>query len=580
MYIYFSTSLVALNLSLRQNSAMGNSLCLSFSFKKSKALPIDTIFKLPSSIPAWPPGGGFGSGTIDLGGLQVYQTSTFKKVWATYEGGPDDLGATFFEPFPIPDGFFMLGCYSQPNNQPLFGYVLVGKDVEKTDSPTLKKPIDYTLVWSSESLTKSKQNGHGYIWLPTPPDGYKAVGHVVTTSPKKPSLEKIRCVRSDLTDQPETNNWIWGPGTESNSNGFNVYSFQPSNRGTKEPGVSVGTFVAQNNAASSSSSLSLACLKNNKFDLSSMPNLNQIKELFQAYSPLVYLHPKEIYLPSSVTWYFNNGALLYKKGEESNPIPIEPNGSNLPKGGSNDGAYWIDLPLDENAKERVMKGDLQSSEAYLHVKPIFGGTYTDIAIWIFYPFNGPATAKLELLDIPLGKIGEHVGDWEHSTLRINNFNGMLHKMYFSQHSGGKWVNASLLEFYKGNKPVAYSSLNGHALYAKPGLVLQGSGGIGLRNDTDKSDKVMDTGERYSVVSAEYLGSEIVEPPWLDYAREWGPKVTYERRVEVEKVEGLLSGGLKSTFESLVKILPNEVYGEEGPTGPKMKKNWYGDEVSS
>lgn len=525
-------------------------------------------------------GGGFGSGTIDLGGLQVYQTSTFKKVWATYEGGPDDLGATFFEPFPIPDGFFMLGCYSQPNNQPLFGYVLVGKDVEKTDSPTLKKPIDYTLVWSSESLTKSKQNGHGYIWLPTPPDGYKAVGHVVTTSPKKPSLEKIRCVRSDLTDQPETNNWIWGPGTESNSNGFNVYSFQPSNRGTKEPGVSVGTFVAQNNAASSSSSLSLACLKNNKFDLSSMPNLNQIKELFQAYSPLVYLHPKEIYLPSSVTWYFNNGALLYKKGEESNPIPIEPNGSNLPKGGSNDGAYWIDLPLDENAKERVMKGDLQSSEAYLHVKPIFGGTYTDIAIWIFYPFNGPATAKLELLDIPLGKIGEHVGDWEHSTLRINNFNGMLHKMYFSQHSGGKWVNASLLEFYKGNKPVAYSSLNGHALYAKPGLVLQGSGGIGLRNDTDKSDKVMDTGERYSVVSAEYLGSEIVEPPWLDYAREWGPKVTYERRVEVEKVEGLLSGGLKSTFESLVKILPNEVYGEEGPTGPKMKKNWYGDEVSS
>lgn len=129
-------------------------------------------------------GGGFGSGTIDLGGLQVYQTSTFKKVWATYEGGPDDLGATFFEPSPIPDGFSMLGCYSQPNNQPLFGYVLVGKDVEKTDSPTLKKPIDYSLVWSSESLTKTKQNGHGYIWLPTPPGDYKAVGHVVTTSPK------------------------------------------------------------------------------------------------------------------------------------------------------------------------------------------------------------------------------------------------------------------------------------------------------------------------------------------------------------------------------------------------------------
>ncbi|KAI8530721.1 hypothetical protein RHMOL_Rhmol11G0081600 [Rhododendron molle] len=560
---------------------MGNSLCLSFSSKNSKALPIDTVFKLPSPTPAWPPAGGFGSGIIDLGGLQVYQTSTFKKVWATNEGGPDDLGATFFEPHLIPDGFSVLGFYSQPNNQPLFGYVLVGKDVEeKNVSPALIKPIDYTLVWSSASLKKIKKTGNGYIWLPTPPDGYKAVGHVVTTSPDKPSLEKIRCVRSDLTDQPETTNWIWGPGTESNSNDFNVYSFQPSNRGTKEPGVSLGTFLAQNIASSTSSSLSLACLKNNKFDLSSMPNLDQIKELFQAYSPLIYLHPKETYLPSSVTWYFNNGALLYKKGEESNPVPIEPNGSNLPQGGSNDGAYWLDLPMDDNAKERVRKGDLQSSEAYIHVKPVYGGTYTDIAIWIFYPFNGPSTAKLELLDIPLGKVGEHVGDWEHLTLRISNFNGMLHKMYFSQHSRGKWVDASLLEFYKGNKPVAYSSLNGHALYAKPGLVLQGSGGIGIRNDTDKSDKVMDTGERYSVVAAEYLGSEIVEPPWLDYAREWGPKVTYELRVEVQKVEGLLTAGLKSTFESLVKILPNEVYGEEGPTGPKMKKNWYGDEVSS
>ncbi|KAE9467456.1 hypothetical protein C3L33_00640, partial [Rhododendron williamsianum] len=343
-------------------------------------------------------------------------------------------------------------------------------------------------------------------------DGYKAVGHVVTTSPDKPSLEKIRCVRSDLTDQPETGNWIWGPGTESNSNDFNVYSFQPSNRGTKEPGVSLGI----------------------------------ISSLFSIDLP----SPKETYLPSSVTWYFNNGALLYKKGEESNPVPIEPNGSNLPQGGSNDGSYWLDLPIDDNAKERVKKGDLQSSEAYIHVKPVYGGTYTDITIWIFYPFNGPSAAKLELLDIPLGKIGEHVGDWEHLTLRISNFNGMLHKMATSQ-----W--RILVER-------TCIVREARACFAR-------NGGIGIRNDTDKSDKVMDTGERYSVVAAEYLGSEIVEPPWLDYARQWGPKVTYELLVEVQKVEGLLAAGLKSTFESLVKILPNEVYGEEGPTGPKMKK---------
>lgn len=50
----------------------------------------------------------------------------------------------------------------------------------------------------------------------------------------------------------------------------------------------------------------------------------------------------------------------------------------------------------------------------MHVKPMFGGTFTDLAFWVFYPFNGPATAKLLFLKrIPLGKIGQHEGDLEH-----------------------------------------------------------------------------------------------------------------------------------------------------------------------
>ena len=55
------------------------------------------------------------------------QVSTFTEVWATLEGGQDNLGATFFKPSQIPEGFFMLGCHCQPNNKPLFGWVLVAK---------------------------------------------------------------------------------------------------------------------------------------------------------------------------------------------------------------------------------------------------------------------------------------------------------------------------------------------------------------------------------------------------------------------------------------------------------------------
>nr|GMD74348.1 uncharacterized protein LOC109177326 [Ipomoea batatas] len=360
------------------------------------------------------------------------------------------------------------------------------------------------------------------------------------------------------------------PATESSdSNGFNLYTIRPSNRGTEAKGVNIGTFVGsfgENNVGT------FASLKNNSLISSySMPNLSQIEALFREYSPVLYLHPLETYHPSSVNWFFSNGALLYTKGQETNHVRIEPGGSNLPQGGSNDGLYWINLPVDSNEKERVKKGDLQSCEVYLNIKPMFGGTFTDIAIWIFYPFNGPSTAKLGQIEIiPLGIIGEHVGDWEHLTLRISNFNGVLNKLYFSEHSGGSWVNSPNLEFFNGtNKPVAYSSLNGHANYPKPGLVLQGIGDfIGIRNDTAKSAAVLDTGLRFSVAA---------EAAWVKYCREWGPKITYISEEDIKRVESLLPVEWRGVFEVLINLLPNEFFGEEGPTGPNMKASWTGDE---
>lgn len=556
-----------------KHSAMGKCSDVSSSLpnlskKSRKPLPVETIFELPSPRPTWPPGTGFSSGTIDLGGLVVSHVSSFSKVWTAREGGADNLGATFYEPNPVPDGFFMLGSYGHPNNRPLFGWVLVAKDASHSGA-ILKMPIDYTLVWSSESLNV-KQDGVGYVWLPVAPDGYKAVGHVITSSPTKPPLEKIRCVRADFTDVSENGEWIWG-----NSDAISIYSSRPKERGTQALGVSTGAFVAENKGGGSGAVPSVACLKNVHYNLSSMPNLNQINALVQEYSPIIYLHPDEQFLPSSVTWFFQNGALLYTKGQESTPIAID--GSNLPQGGSNDGAYWLDLPTDNAAKDRVKRGDLEDAIAYLHVKPMLGGTFTDIAMWVFYPFNGAARAKVEFLTISLGKIGEHVGDWEHVTLRISNFNGELQSVYFSQHSRGTWVSSSELEFQNRNKFVVYSSLHGHAAYPRTGDFLQGNGGnVGIRNDTAKSKMVMDTGANFTIVSADYLRN-IAEPAWLNYAREWGPKISYDINDELRKVEKFLPGKLKSAFDKVVRGLPDEVLGEEGPTGPKWKDSWSGDE---
>ncbi|TQE02503.1 hypothetical protein C1H46_011911 [Malus baccata] len=114
--------------------------------------------------------------------------------------------------------------------------------------------------------------------------------------------------------------------------------------------------------------LEVACLKNFDSSLHAMPNLNQIHSLIEHYGPTVFFHRDEVYLPSSA-------------------------------------------------------GNIDSAELYVYVKPTLGGTFTDIAMLVSCPFNGPSTIKIGLVSIAMNKIGEQVGDWEHFTLRVNSFMG-------------------------------------------------------------------------------------------------------------------------------------------------------------
>nr|XP_023883872.1 uncharacterized protein LOC111996154 [Quercus suber]POE71120.1 hypothetical protein CFP56_27124 [Quercus suber] len=214
----------------------------------------------------------------------------------------------------------------------------------------------------------------------------------------------------------------------------------------------------------------------------------------------------------------------------------------------------------------------------MRVKPMFGATFTDIAIWIYYPFNGPTKIRFGLLNYQLPHIGEHIGDWKHVTLRVNNFNGELQSIYFSQHKGGTWLDATDLEFQEGNKAAVYASRYGHAFYSKPGLVLDGRDGIGLRNDCEKDDLYLDTGASYTLVATEYLGSANVEPPWLNYRREWGPTVNHILKDEIDEILKVIPKPLRGHFRKFFYKLPREILEEEGPSSIKTKVNWDGDEI--
>ncbi|KAF2307141.1 hypothetical protein GH714_025069 [Hevea brasiliensis] len=429
-------------------------------------------FSLPAPLPDWPPGQGFASGRINLGEIEVVKVCS-------------------------------LGHHCQFNNKPFRGFLLVAREVTFSEtegtnfgrpinSPALEKPLDYTLIWSSYDGSEENYDGCGFFWLPQPPEGYKPLGYLVTGNPEKPDVDEVRCVRADLTDECQAYRPILTCCSKISTFPFQVWSTRPSHRGTMGRGVSVGTFFCSSNWMSGEN-LSIVCLRNSNPELHSMPNLEQIHALISHYGPRVFFHPDEVYLPSSVSWFFKNGALLYKAGDLTGE-PIDASGSNLPVGGTNDGAFWIDLPSDDS-RDTVKFGNLESAKLYVHVKPALGGTFTDIVMW--------RTRKLS------------------------------------------------------------SSRDLHAGVCKLG--------IGIRNDAARSNLYVDSSTNYEIVAAEYIGGDVsIEPNWLQFMREWGPKIVYNSRNELDKIINLLPMMLRYSVENIFYKLPVEVYGEEGPTGPKER----------
>ena len=155
----------------------------------------------------------------------MVKITKFESVWSCNLLRGKEKGVTFYKPAGIPDGFFCLGYFCQPNDLPLRGYVLVARERvasspevycdydsdSDSDLPALRKPVNYSLVWS----TDSHGNGCGFFWLPNPPMGYKAMGILVTDTPEEPNVDEVRCVRKDLTETCEIRDAILSTGTNT-----------------------------------------------------------------------------------------------------------------------------------------------------------------------------------------------------------------------------------------------------------------------------------------------------------------------------------------------------------------------------
>jgi len=188
----------------------------------------------------------------------------------------------------------------------------------------------------------------------------------------------------------------------------------------------------------------------------------------------------------------------------------------------------------------------------------------DVVYWTFYPYNLGKSVCVgiwsRLWNGCLGAyktFGNHVGDWEHVTVRFINLEPKL--IYLSAHSFGStlpWKDPSLQ--YSGDHPVIYSAKGSHGLYGQPGNFtyrnlpngdwLYDSMGAGVAWDTWNNIHPM-----VFVKGAPYID----DFSWLSYAGDWGnPKAgcgIYEK-------------------------ISNECLLNNGPSGPAFKGAVLGDDL--
>jgi len=159
-----------------------------------------------------------------------------------------------------------------------------------------------------------------------------------------------------------------------------------------------------------------------------------------------------------------------------------------------------------------------------------GSGVVDAFWFFFYAYNLGQTV--------LGtRYGNHVGDWEHAMIRFES--GVPRAMFFSEHEGGQAYAWQAVE-KRGNatqiqRPVIYSAVGSHAMYAMPGdhpYVLPFNM---LRDQTDRGP-LWDPSKNFRSYWYDYLAdgdSEGLEPTeensdapvsWFHYRGQWGDKL--------------------------------------------------------
>lgn len=322
--------------------------------------------------------------------------------------------------------------------------------------------------------------------------------------------------------------------------------------------------------------------------------LSDIEQLVKDNAPIVYFHPDEPYLPSSVDWflersdlYKRTGSTYQEKGQKIGAAVQNLSQATLPQA-DNDGLVDISQSSDDliarkyyfqMRDESNWPGNLNSAKLYANVTDLDGGI--GINYWIFYPYNGAGRVKVTAPNlnyssdnIVMGKNGTHQGDWERVTVVLDKSSKALKHVYFEAHGDVYKSMPNQIERQNGQL-VAYASLNGHGFYAKTGLngtsavqILERAVGtklgVQLLNVCEKGGASLNGKTNHQIIGINLEGAPSLEnaPNWVQYPYMWGGDVTYQsdKKLAKDVLKGLTKNntlynlviGGEAIFDELLK----------------------------
>ncbi len=506
------------------------------------------------------------------------QPDTWSQLWSD-----KGSGARKSVSFWVPSTGYYLGVHAQPSHsQP------PGSACAFSNSSLLKKPTGVKFVWNDKG-SGAKRNVT--IWKPNCPSGYYALGYMVEPNYNgKPNLSRsrFRCVHKDLVSRRSgTLKFVWNDSKSGAKDDVSVWGYTGYTGNNKFQVISPKFFYAHRSHRSLGKQQYYQLTNGTLYIPKTRLDKKTLMRLTRQYAPKIYLSKEERYFPSSVEHYIN--------------ITREFTDSEGKKG-----------LMHRNHSSKTRKGDLKRAKVYVHIK-VFP-TYTDIQYWVFSPFNGPGTARIAfgVSKIKWGKYknyvmdpcGQHEGDWEHVSVRIDHSSKKAKAVYFEAHGDGKWYSGrDMASQFEGGRFIAYMSKFGKGFYRKPGgnddhfqekVVYK----MKLLNITDKGHP-FDASNRLQYISAhDHSNGDraakrnasilkeygIREPSWIKkYPGRWGRQV-------LRKNSSSLVKRLKKTFgKKIGQVISNAIYNvfkkvglgtctkENGPVAPWSKEEWTGPE---